>query len=554
MTPGLTSVIIPSFNHAAYLPAAIESALAQTARVEVIVVDDGSTDETGEVLERYAARLKVHRLPHDGPSAARNRGIDSAAGEFVMFLDADDVLEPMKLKRQLEAFTDDVGFVLCDVRIEDELKGRTVLASAQYGYAGMGLGGWILRLLQERPFIPIMSPLVRASVLEGIRFDDRFVPEDYHFWLAVAARARCRYIPEVLATYRHRKTGRSRAPKGARHAVAPNIVRPLRLNLGCGRQGTRSWHPMEGMVNLDKSMGWTFESGLGDFTDRSVAGVTISHALMYLAEESWPAFFSEVARVLEPGGVIRITEDDTANAASRTYGVGWRGSEPAVVLTGVAMAKAALERAGLEAHEVDAETSRYADSSLLQAQHGAPPDVFFIEGVKVKGVLFSPHADDEALFASFTLLRYRPAVIICCPSSGDYGDTEVRLAESRDAGSILGAESVSQWQGGDLVAQMRAYDAQVRPTRVWAPDRAASHPDHVAVAQAAVEVFGSRVSTFHTYDAAGKVRSGTPVEFEPEWVGAKLRALARYESQIRHPRANVFFRQDLAEYLGEPSP
>lgn len=555
MTPGLTSIIIPAYQHAAYLADAIDSALAQTARVEVIVVDDGSTDETLAVLARYAGKLKVHRLPHGGPSVARNRGLDSACGEFVCFLDADDVIAADKVEKQIAALTPEVGWILCDVKIEDEGKGGSQLASARYDYAGKALGGWIGKHLEAGNFIPIHSPLVRASTLEGIRFAETVdgEPEDWRFWQRVAAVARCRYLPEILATYRKRKTGRNRLPKAAR-AVVPNIVQPLRLNLGCGTPNTRSWHPIEGLVNLDKSMGWRFEDGLPQFVDRSVAGITISHALMYLPLDLWPRFFAEVARILAPGGVVRVTEDNTTDPASRTYPKGWQGSEPAVTLTGPAMVRAHMERAGLQVHVVDAATTRYRDRSLMQAQHGAPPDVFFIEGVKLAGVLFSPHSDDEALFASATILRYRPDVVICFQSEGDYGDTETRLAESRDACSILGAAGVEQWHGKDqdfgMVASMRAYDEHVHPARVWAPDPRASHPDHVAVARAAAEVFGSRLTTFHTYDKAGKVRAGAPVAFEPEWVEAKLRALARYTSQLRHPRAHAFFLEDLHEYYG----
>lgn len=548
MTP-VASIVIPTYQHAQWLPDAIESALAQTVPCDVIVVDDGSTDATHEVLDRYANRgVRVFQIPHQGPSAARNLGINRASGEFVMFLDADDVIAPEKVARQLREFTPDIGWVLCDVLIEDDAKRRSITASQQYRYADKDLGGWIQPELTKGPFIPVMSPLVRASVLEGIRFEDGKVPEDYHFWHAVAGVARVRYVPEVLATYRHRRTGRSRLPKRAR-AVSPNIVQPQRLNLGCGTPTTRSWHPIDGMINLDKSLGWRFEDGLGDFIDGSVAGITISHALMYVDEQDWPAVFAEFARVLQPGGVVRITEDDAVNPVSIRYG-GWKGSEPAVTLTSAALVRRHLERAGLVAHDVDQSSTRYADGSLLQAQHGEAPHVFFIEGVRGNGVLFAPHNDDEALFAAFTVLRYRPQVVVCFPSSGDYGDPVLRENETREAMGVLGAAGVEQWQGGALVAQMRAYDARATPTRVWAPHPHASHPDHVAVAKAAAEVFGDRVTTYHTYVDGQKVREGGEVPYEPTWVAQKLRALLRYPSQLTHPRAHAFFLNDLREYTG----
>src|SRR5262249_44124633 len=122
MIPGLTSIVIPTYNHAKWLHDAVESALSQTAPVEVIVVDDGSTDETPEILARIESRARVLRLKHGGPCAARNAGIDAAQGEFVMFLDADDIIEPTKVARQLDEFAvaPHVGWILCDVRIENE--------------------------------------------------------------------------------------------------------------------------------------------------------------------------------------------------------------------------------------------------------------------------------------------------------------------------------------------------------------------------------------------------------------------------------------------------
>ena len=86
-------LIIPTFNHACFVGAAIDSALAQTVNAcEVIVVDDGSTDQTPTVLARYAGRVRVLRQENRGLSAARNAGLAAAHGTFVSFLDADDVM------------------------------------------------------------------------------------------------------------------------------------------------------------------------------------------------------------------------------------------------------------------------------------------------------------------------------------------------------------------------------------------------------------------------------------------------------------------------------
>ncbi len=543
----VASIIIPTYNHAARLTDAIESALAQTVPCEVIVIDDGSTDGTAMVLDRFKERVRAVTLPHGGPSVARNTGLELARGEFVMFLDADDVIAPTKVADQLAEFTDEIGWVLCDVEIQDEARRESVLASHRYRYADKSLGGWIRDELTRGPFIPIMSPLVRRSALAGIRFDDRLVPEDYHFWCKVASVARVRYVPKVLATYRKSRDGRSRRPKTSR-SYSPNLTMPRRLNLGCGTPGTRSWHPIDGMENLDKSLGWTFEDGLGDFIESSVAGITISHSLMYVPIDKWPFVFSEFARVLAPGGIVRITEDDAINPASRSVG-GWKGSEPAVTLTSAQLVLEHLARAGLHGYEVTSETTRFSDRSLCQAQHGETPHVFFVEGVRPSAVLFAPHSDDETLFAAFTILKHRPHVVVCFESAGDYGETKVREAETRDAMSVLGAAGVEQWAGGELETQMRDLDARLRPSIVFAPSERSSHPDHVHVARAAAAVFGSRLTQYHTYINGKKVTSDRVAPFERPWIAQKLRALARYESQIAHPRAHEFFLCDLREYL-----
>ena len=549
MTTPRASIVIATYNHAQWLPDAIECALSQAVPCEVIVVDDGSTDGTIGILDRYKDRIRAVTIAHSGPSVARNTGLEMAGADFVMWLDADDLIAPTKVEKQLAAFSDEIGWVLSDVRIEDAGRGFTELASARYDYGRKELGGWIGPLLEPANFIPIMSPLVRRSVLNDIRFADTAdgTPEDWRFWQRVAAVARVRYIADVLATYRKQKTGRNRLPKSAR-AIVPNIEQPLRLNLGCGTPGTRSWHPIPGFVNLDKSLDWRFEDGLPQFADRSVAGITISHALMYVPLSAWPAFFAECVRVLAPGGVVRVTEDETLDPASARYG-GWKGSEPAITLTHPAMMRAAMERAGLRVVAVNKDTTHYVDRSLCQSQHG--DSVFYMEGIREVAVLFSPHSDDETLFAAFTILKHRPHVVVCFESTGDYGDQAVREAETRDAMSVLGADGVEQWAGGDLEAQMRALDARVKPAQVFAPSVRSSHPDHVHVAQAAATVFGHRLTTYHTYIHGTKVRSDRIVPFEPNWISKKLRALARYESQINHPRAHAFFLEDLREFYGE---
>lgn len=100
MSP-IVSIVIPCYNKVAYVAAAIESALSQTADCEVIVIDDGSTDGSLEAIRHFDGRIRWETGPNRGGSAARNRGLTLAEGRFIQFLDADDILPADKVALQL---------------------------------------------------------------------------------------------------------------------------------------------------------------------------------------------------------------------------------------------------------------------------------------------------------------------------------------------------------------------------------------------------------------------------------------------------------------------
>ncbi len=148
----------------------------------------------------------------------------------------------------------------------------------------------------------------------------------------------------------------------------------MKLNLGAG---TGKAH-LDGFVNLDPSTGWRFEDGLGDYADGSVAGVSISHALMYLPLSLWTEAFAECYRVLEAGGILRVTEDNTEDPESERHG-GWHD---AITLTGPTVVREQMKQAGLKPRKQAADTSGFVDKSLCQHWHGDEPKVFFCEGRK----------------------------------------------------------------------------------------------------------------------------------------------------------------------------
>ncbi|MEO7100873.1 MAG: glycosyltransferase family A protein [Luteolibacter sp.] len=109
----LVSVIIPTYNRCATIVAAVESVLAQSYRdIEVIIVDDGSTDSTTDILADYSDRISIIRQENSGPSAARNRGVLESSGGIIAFLDSDDSWMPDKIARQVDLM-ESVGESMC---------------------------------------------------------------------------------------------------------------------------------------------------------------------------------------------------------------------------------------------------------------------------------------------------------------------------------------------------------------------------------------------------------------------------------------------------------
>jgi glycosyltransferase involved in cell wall biosynthesis len=125
MSAPLVSVIIPTYNRAALLSEAVNSVLLQTYRnIEIIVIDDGSTDNTTEVMAAYGDRVRYTRRPNAGVNAARNLGLKQARGEFVALLDSDDLWAPFKIELQvrLMRYFADAGFMFSNFQI---FRGRT---------------------------------------------------------------------------------------------------------------------------------------------------------------------------------------------------------------------------------------------------------------------------------------------------------------------------------------------------------------------------------------------------------------------------------------------
>jgi glycosyltransferase involved in cell wall biosynthesis len=216
MQAPLVSVVIPTFNNAGMVVQAVESALAQTYdNLEVIVVDDGSEDDTSAMLARYEHRVRYVPKPNGGPASARNVGIDTARGEWVAFLDDDDTWVPHKLSRQLAAARrhELCGAVFSDFEVVSDVgvEQRTVKERMRRVPSG-----WIFGRLFWHNFICTSTVLTRRDVLVDVGgFNEALrQSEDWHLWLRIAARHQWGFVDEVLASHHARPENLSSSIEG----------------------------------------------------------------------------------------------------------------------------------------------------------------------------------------------------------------------------------------------------------------------------------------------------------------------------------------------------
>lgn len=201
------SVIIPTYNRAELLRQAVESALAQTFNdLEVVITDDGSSDETAQVAASFGERVRCLLLPHSGlPAAARNAALQASQSEYVAFLDSDDTWFPEKVVRQVERLEQDPEAGIACSNALALFSGKEK-PGAPYLHPGQGASGWALADLLQDNFIITSTAVVRRSLLEqtGL-FDEQpelRALEDYDLWLRLAAISKVIYLFESLAVYR----------------------------------------------------------------------------------------------------------------------------------------------------------------------------------------------------------------------------------------------------------------------------------------------------------------------------------------------------------------
>ena len=206
------SVVIPTYNSAQFIVETLESVFAQTYKdYEVIVVDDGSTDNTKEVLKPYMSRIRYIYKENGGPASARNEGIKNARGEYIAFLDSDDLWLPEKLEKQVEYFEQypDVVLVSTDrIRLVGNrlIRGRKKCKRVSND-AFINLW-WCNSIVNS-------SVMVRRFCFDKVGvFDESeeiISAEDLEMWLRIAREHKVGYIDQALTIYRVHKDGISRS-------------------------------------------------------------------------------------------------------------------------------------------------------------------------------------------------------------------------------------------------------------------------------------------------------------------------------------------------------
>ncbi|MFT3743910.1 MAG: glycosyltransferase family A protein [Pyrinomonadaceae bacterium] len=204
MKKGLVSVVIPNYNYAHYLRETIDSVLAQTyPDVEIVVVDDGSKDDSKEILAGYGGKIRTIFQQNQGVSAARNNGVAVSEGEFVAFLDADDAWLPTKIEKQVARFREDEELGLVHVGVDEiDAEGNSLVHRLE-GVEGKVCTA-LLMLKREGVLGGGSGMMVRRSVFDETGGFDLGLSTsaDWDLHYRVSERYTVGFVPELLLKYR----------------------------------------------------------------------------------------------------------------------------------------------------------------------------------------------------------------------------------------------------------------------------------------------------------------------------------------------------------------
>lgn len=208
----VVSVVIPAYNDARFIGQALRSVLAQSYRpLDIVVVDDGSTDETAEIAGSFGPQVRIFRQANAGAAAARNRGLAVSTGDYVAFLDADDLWHPRKVELQLRHLQTcpECAAVYCR-KIEVRADTQTLQWNGTIGEPPDALAtnpresGWLYLELLRSSLIHTSSIMVSRAAIERVGLFEESLRkgQDLEFWLRLSRLAPIHMLDAVLSAYR----------------------------------------------------------------------------------------------------------------------------------------------------------------------------------------------------------------------------------------------------------------------------------------------------------------------------------------------------------------
>lgn len=300
-TPPLVSVIVPTYNYGHLIGQSLDSLRSQTYQNwECIVVDDGSADDTREVVKRYQeADERIRYLKQDNrqQAAARNNGIHNSAGDYFQFLDADDLIEPKKFERQVEYLEGrpEVDIVYGEVRF---FNGQNI-NERYYSLGGenkpgmpgiSGKGKDVLASLVIEDTIPINTALVRRRVIDKVGlFDERLSPvEDWEYWVRCAAEGMQFQYKEFEETYALVRYHPSNTSKNRRRMLRATLLTRKKIKtMVADREilllNEKQAGEEEGFLGVEEVLGGRLMKGVYQLYKAAILDKGMRHRMKWLA-------------------------------------------------------------------------------------------------------------------------------------------------------------------------------------------------------------------------------------------------------------------------------
>ena len=296
------SVVMAAYNYAQYIAQAIESVQKQTfTDWELIIVDDGSTDNTEDIVRPFLAdrRIRYHKQENGGQPKAENQGVNLARAELIAFLDADDAWLPEKLEKQIPLFKNrpEVGVVYTGLYVMDE----NGIVDHGTAYCKR-LRGSLLKESLITTIPPFSSSMVRRCVFDEVGFfNEAFaIVVDYDFWIRTATRYEFDYVDAPLLQYRTGHTNLSTQYKRRRKFIVNTVLPHVIENCGVNKILSRR--------DIVESYAWLF-SGFGERSLSQSQFSAIRYQLRAIAKAPWLFLpWKRLLRALIPNPVAQMVK------------------------------------------------------------------------------------------------------------------------------------------------------------------------------------------------------------------------------------------------------